>query len=121
MLYKVTPMGYFGRVSQTSRGPWFKELLVEDDGLEWYYTYGDSMGMRYLLSNNMSVQDRENFARLYHAHNRASGLAMFAGFFAGFEVVSRHSYFKSMATGWRVASFFAVSYGFKTLFNAYNA
>ena len=55
MLYKVTPMGYFGRVSQTSRGPWFKELLVEDDGLEWYYTYGDSMGMRYLLSNNMSV------------------------------------------------------------------
>ncbi len=121
MLYKVTPMGYFGRVSQTSRGPWFKELIVEDDGLEWYYTYGDSMGMRYLLSNNMSVKDREDFARLYHAHNRASGLAMFAGFFAGFEVVTRHAYFKPMAVGWRVASFFAVSYGFKTLFNAYNA
>ena len=68
----------------------------------------------------MSVADREDFARMFHAHNRASGLAMFAGFFLGLEVVTRHNYFKGMAVGWKVASFFAVSYGFKSLFNAYN-
>lgn len=121
MLYKVTPMGYFGRVSQSSRGPWFRELFVEDDGLEWYYQFGDDMGARYLLSNNMSVQDREDFSRLYHAHNRASGLAMFAGFFFGLEAVTRHSYFKKMAIGWRVTSFFAVSWLVKSAFNWYNA
>ena len=41
MLYKVTPMGYFGRVNQTSRGPWFKHLWAEDDGLEWFYQFAD--------------------------------------------------------------------------------
>lgn len=121
MIYKITPMGYFGRVSQTSRGPWFSELRVEDDNLEWYYTFQDAQGMRFLLSNNMTVDDREDFARLWKAHNRASGLAMFAGFYAGLEVVTRHSYFKKMAAGWRVASFFGVAYGFKCLFNAWNA
>lgn len=69
----------------------------------------------------MSYEDREDFARLWKAHNRASGLATFAGFFLGLEVVTRHSYFHKMAIGWKVASFFAVSYGFKSLFNAYNA
>ena len=55
MLYKVTPFGYFGRVNQISRGPWFGEMNVEDDGLEWYYMFGDSSGnMKYLLSSNMS-------------------------------------------------------------------
>jgi hypothetical protein len=68
----------------------------------------------------MECQDREDFARLYKAHNRASGLAMFAGFFLGLEVVNRHNYFAKMAWGWRICSFFAVSYGFKTMFNAVN-
>jgi hypothetical protein len=121
MLYKVTPMGYFGRVNQTSRGPWFRELFAEDDGLEWYYVYVDNGELKYLLSSNMTHNDREDFARLWKAHNRASNLAMFAGFFGGLEAVTRHSYFSKMAIGWKVASFFAVSYGFKSLFNAYNA
>ena len=69
----------------------------------------------------MSVADREDFARMFHAHNRASGLAMFAGFFLGLEVVTRHNYFRGMASGWKIASFFAVSYGFKSLFNSYNS
>ena len=30
-------MGYFGRVHQNSRGPWFRKWYAEDDGLEWYY------------------------------------------------------------------------------------
>ena len=120
MLYKFGGMGYFGRVDQVSRGPWFKRMFVEDDGLEWYYQYADANGLRFLLSSNMDVADREDFARLYHAHGRASGLAMFAGFFLGLEVVTRHAYFAKMAWGWKVCSFFAVSYGFKSMFNAVN-
>lgn len=120
-LYKLTPMGYFGRVYQTSRGPWFRRLWAEEDGLEFYYVYSDSTGLKYLLSNNMTHEDREDFSRLYAAHNRASGLAMFAGFACSLEVVSRVSRVRAMAAGWQVASFLAVAYGFKTLFNAYNA
>ena len=120
MLYKFGGMGYFGRVDQVSRGPWFKRMFVEDDGLEWYYQYADANGLRFLLSSNMDVADREDFARLYHAHGRASGLAMFAGLFLGLEVVTRHAYFTKMAWGWKVCSFFAVSYGFKSMFNAVN-
>ena len=41
MLYKVTPMGYFGRVSKVSRGPWFSEFYAEDDNLEWFYTFNN--------------------------------------------------------------------------------
>ena len=55
MLYKFGPMGYFGRVSQISRGPWFAEMQVEDDGLEYYFMHQDSQGnMRHLLSNSMT-------------------------------------------------------------------
>ena len=53
-LYKLTPMGYFGRVYQTSRGPWFRRLWAEEDNLELYYVYGDAEGQKILLSNNMS-------------------------------------------------------------------
>jgi len=69
----------------------------------------------------MSFEDREDFQRLFKAHNRVSNMAMFAGFFLGLEVVTRHAYFGKMAWGWKLGSFFAVSYGFKTLFNAVNA
>lgn len=37
MLYKVSPFGYFARVSKISRGPWFDEANVEEDGLEYFY------------------------------------------------------------------------------------
>ena len=94
MLYKVTPFGYFGRVNQISRGPWFGELNAEDDGLEWYYVFGDSSGtMRYLLSSNMSYKDREEFSRLYYAQRRASIMATIAGGVVGFESVGAFSYF----------------------------
>jgi hypothetical protein len=114
-------MGYFGRVYQQSRGPWFRRLYAEEDGLEHYYVYQDSQGIRYLLSNNMSYEDREDFSRLYQAHSRASGLAMFAGLYLAMEVVARHSRFSGMAIGWKCASWLAIGYGFKTLFNAWNA
>lgn len=53
MLYKVSPQGYFGRVQKISRGPWFQEYMVEDDGLERFYIVGTSDGPVYLLSNNI--------------------------------------------------------------------
>ena len=121
MLYKVTPMGYFGRVSQTSRGPWFDEWRSEEDYLEIFYAYAEGGQLKHLLSNNMTIEDRVDFYRLHQAHKRASGLAMFAGFALGLEVVTRHSYFKKMAMGWRVASFFGVAYGLKCAFNYHNA
>lgn len=66
MLYKFGPMGYFGRVNQISRGPWFAEMQVEDDGLEYYFMHQDNMGnMRYLLSNNMTYEDRESMIKLW--------------------------------------------------------
>ena len=122
MLYKVTPFGYFGRVNQISRGPWFAEMQVEDDGLEWFYLYGnDNSEVKHLLSNNMTYEDRTNFANLYWGQRRCSLLATAAGAFVGFEVISRHPYFRGMATGWRILSFVGVSYVAKTLFNKYNA
>ena len=121
MLYKVTPFGYFGRVSQISRGPWFAELNVEDDGLEWYYVYLDgARNTKYLLSNNMSYEDRESFARMYWAQRRASLMATAAGAFVGFEVMTRHPYFRTMASGWKICSFFAVGYAAKTVFNMWS-
>ena len=59
MLYKVTPFGYFGRVTKVSRGPWFREMWVEEDGLEYFYVYNNGEGITYLLSNNIPVEDRE--------------------------------------------------------------
>lgn len=120
MLYKVTPMGYFGRVNQISRGPWFEEAYVEEDNLEIFYAFAHNGAIQYLLSNNMSYADREDFRRLHRAHNRASNLAMFAGFYLSMETVLRHGYFKKMAMGWRVCSFFGLAYGFKCLFNYHN-
>lgn len=55
MLYKVEPMGYFGRVVKFSRGPWFQESYVEEDGLEYYYVYGTGEGNNHLLSNNIPL------------------------------------------------------------------
>ena len=94
---------------------------MEEDYLEIYYAFAHGGSLKYLLSNNMNVTDRVEFHRIWKAHDRASGLAMFAGFALGLETVTRHAYFKKMALGWRVCSFFGVAYGFKCLFNTYNA
>ena len=60
MLYKVSPFGYFGRMPKVSRGAWFEEYKVEDDGLEWYYVYKVNGQTTYLLSNNLALHDREH-------------------------------------------------------------
>ena len=59
MLYKVSPFGYFGRVSKISRGPWFQEMWVEEDGLEHFYVFGNGGIPVYLLSNNIPIEERE--------------------------------------------------------------
>ena len=90
MLYKTGPFGYFSRVHQHSRGPWFAEMFAEGDGLEWFYVFGDGEGnSRYLLSSNMTYADRTDYARLYWGHRRADWLATFAGLGIGFELVNR--------------------------------
>lgn len=70
MLYKVSPMGYFGRVDKISRGPWFHEILCEEDGLEYYYVFGLGGSPAYLLSNNIPLEDREKLQRLYYGLER---------------------------------------------------
>ena len=41
-------------------------MQVEDDGLEYYFMHQDNQGnMRYLLSNNMTYEDRENMIKLW--------------------------------------------------------
>ena len=109
MLYKLTPMGYFGRVNQTSRGPWFRKWYVEDDGLEWYYTYGDNSGTKYLLSNNIPIKDRNNFARLFQAHERMTYAVSFASYWLAFETVLRDSIIRKWALGWRGLTFLGLA------------
>ena len=104
MLYKITPMGYFGRVHQNSRGPWFRKWYAEDDGLEWYYTYKDDTGLKYLLSNNIPFHDRQNLDRLYKAQCRVEGMVWFGSYWLGVETVLRDSVIKKWAWGWRLAA-----------------
>ena len=67
--------GPFTRPAKTSRGPWFKESMVEDDGLEYFYTFKDENGTKkYLLSNNMPLKDREHLEKLWKGYKRNYGL-----------------------------------------------
>lgn len=120
MLYKVSPFGYFSRVAKVSRGPWFQEHLVEDDGLEWFYVYGSEGEPTYLLSNNIPLEDRERLAHLYKAFYRNRGLAWAAGLWLGFETVNRVAYFKGMAPGWKLLSILGAGFLYKNVFQYYN-
>lgn len=103
---RLAPPGYFSRPAKVSRGPWFKELwMVEDDGLEYYYTYSNADGQtKYLLSNNLKLKDRENLQKLWNGYRRNYQLSTFAGLWFGVEIVTRFKYFSSMAYGWRFLS-----------------
>lgn len=121
MLYKVSPFGYFGRVAKVSRGPWFNEWYVEDDGLEYFYAFNSNGEIVYLLSNNIPLEDREKMQRMFKAIERNRYLAWFGGLWLGFEAVARVPYFKGMALGWKVMSMFGLGYLMKTGFTFYNA
>ncbi len=121
MLYKVSPFGYFGRVAKVSRGPWFNEWNVEEDGLEYFYVYGNGEGLSYLLTNNVPLEDREKLDRLYQGYRRNKWLSWGAGMWLGMETVLKVGYFKKMAFGWRCLSLFGTAFLYKTAFQAYNA
>lgn len=94
MLYKVSPFGYFGRVSKVSRGPWFAEWRVEDDGLEYFYAYTYNGEIVYLLTNNIPIEDRDKMSKIHQAMERNRYLAWFGGLWLGLETVIRVPYFK---------------------------
>jgi hypothetical protein len=120
MLYKVSPFGYFSRVSKVSRGPWFQEYMVEDDGLEWFYVYPFNGENVHLLSNNVPIEDRERLDNLYKAFSRNRVLGWAAGLWLSFETVSRVGYFKKFAWGWRALSFFGVGFFYNQIFQYVN-
>lgn len=121
MLYKVSPLGYFGRVDKISRGPWFQEEFVEEDGLEYFYVFGMGGHPVYLLTNNIPLEDREKIQRLYYGLQRNRGFAWFAGLWLGVETVIRVPYFSKFAIGWKCLSILGCGFLYKTLFSAYNA
>jgi hypothetical protein len=91
--------GYFARPNKVSRGPWFKEYIAQDDGLEYYYQYSDEDGnTKYLLTNNIPWQDRERLQNLYFGFNRANNLSLFGGLWLGVEAITRVGRLRK--TGW---------------------
>ncbi len=121
MLYKVSPFGYFARVSKVSKGPWFQEDFAEEDGLEYFYMFGQGGETMYLLSNNIPYEDRESFQRLYYSLQRNKALAWVGGLWLGTETVLRCRCFKGMALGWRALSLFGTAFLYKSAFTAYNS
>lgn len=110
MLYKVSPFGYFSRVTKVSRGPWFSEWRVEEDGLEYFYAYNQNGEIVYLLTNNIPIEDRNKMQGVYYALQRNKYLAWFGGLWIGVEAVARVPYFKHMALGWKLLSVVGVGF-----------
>lgn len=75
--------------------------------------------IRYLLSNNMSYQDRIEFGNLWKAQNRVNGLGWFSGFFVSTLFITKDAYFRGMAPGWKLCSWVALAFLTKTGINAY--
>ena len=121
MFYKVGPFGYFSRVSKVSKGPWFNEYFVEEDGLEYFYMFSKGNEVQYLLSNNISWEDRERLQGIYYAMQRNNALAWFGGVWLGAETIIKCSYFRKMAPGWRFVSLVGFAALYKQAFTAYNS
>ena len=120
--YKVSSMGYFGGVAKVSRGPWFRDAWIEDDGLDWYYKFKDNENKNvYLLSNNVAIEDREKLDSLYKTHVRNNRLAWFGGLYLGMEAVRSFAYFKNMAHGWRFVSMIGLGWLGHNVFMDYSS
>jgi len=65
--------------------------------------------MRYLLSNNMSQQDRTELEALWAGARRVTNLGWFAGAFVSVAAMSKMQYFRSMAGGWKILSFIGIA------------
>ena len=103
MLYKFTPLGYFGRVTQNSQGHWMNDQNAVDDGLEVLYSFkNDKDEVSYLLSSNMPYADRTAFANQIRAIKRSSILATGATFWFAIEFTMRNPTLRAYAPGWRL-------------------
>ena len=119
MLYKINSMGYFGGVAKVSKGPWFRDFYVEDDGLDWFYSFIDSDGKKcYLLSNNLSVADREHLDQLSKTMYRNNRISWGLGLWLGCETVMNVAYFAKMAKGWKFLSWMGLAYVYKSFLMA---
>jgi hypothetical protein len=115
-------MGYFGGVNKVSRGPWFRKFFVEEDGLDWFYTFIDNDGNKcYLLSNNIPLQDRDRFSHLYHSQLRNNRISWFLGSWIAFEVVTKAQYCRSSALGWRCVQGLGLAFALKSAMMFYSA
>ena len=109
--------GYFGGVAKVSRGPWFREFFVEDDGLDWFYSFLDSEGKKcYLLSNNMAIEDRNKMSHMYHSQLRNNRIGWFAGLWLGFETTRLVPYCRTSALGWRFTQIIGLAFVYKSIF-----
>ena len=104
----VVPPVPYGRPPMVSRGPWFRQAIMEDDGLEYYYKFKTGEGTKYLLSNNIPYKEREELENLYTGYKRNYYLSSLGGLYASYEIVSRLQYFKKMASGWKFLSFILI-------------
>ena len=77
--------------------------------------------MRYLLSNNMSYQDRTELERLWAGARRVTNLGWFGGAFVSAIWMTKDPYFRGMASGWRVLSFIGIAAATKMLVCQYYA
>ena len=99
-MYGATPNTVFQDVQTVPRGPWFKETMVMDDGLEYFYKFVDSEGQqKFLLSNNLKWQDREKLDKLYKSVNRSMKLTSYGSLYLTFEIVSRCTKLRKMGLG----------------------
>ena len=65
-------------------------MIAEDDGLEYFYKYKDAEGKtRYLLSNNVPLEDWEKLGYLYENYKWAKNISLAVGFLGGLEIYKR--------------------------------
>jgi len=115
----LTPGSFPGQVPHVARGPWFKELWVEDDGLDKYYQLTDENGdSRTLLSANVAWKDRDNLDRLYRSVKRSQLLIGVTSAYLSFEFVYRTPRINKLGWGLRLLAFAGIQmFSEKVLFN----
>lgn len=110
----MSSLGHNKGYSFVSRGPWFREIWVEDDGLDWFYTFLDNDNKKnYLLSNNIPLKDREIMNHLFFTQRRNNYISWALGLYLGMEAVTKSRYSMSCAKGWQFVQWLGFSFFFK--------
>lgn len=62
---------YFTGIAKVTRGPWWREHLIDDDGSDWFYKFVDNEGkVNYLLTNNIPIRHRDHLYSLFKTNKR---------------------------------------------------